>query len=77
MPYSKYFEAKPKINKITNLLATAGNLEGIQQMISKFYGGEKKELRQVNDNEWSIHNPDGKTLQTRVTLEKGRYKFGV
>jgi hypothetical protein len=57
------------------LLASSKTFGGIETLIAEFYAGEKKQLRQVSDTEWTVHRGDGRQLQVRVALVKGRYRF--
>lgn len=57
-------------------LASSNTLEGISQLIAQFYGGERKELREISPGVWQVISA-GEPLSTIVTLRRGRYVFGA
>lgn len=61
------------------LLGSSGSLEGIGDVIAKFYGGERKKLepvRQGEVTEWTVHQTNGAQISSvRVVLQRGRYRF--
>lgn len=57
------------------LFGTSATLDGIQDVIAKFYAGERKVLREQSPGIWSVHKIDGTKLATVVRLHKGRYRF--
>ena len=58
----------------TTLLGSAPTLDGIKNVIAKFYYGEK-ELLPVVPNEWQIISKNGAINGVRVIFKKGRYRF--
>lgn len=61
------------------LLGSSGSLEGIGDVIAKFYGGERKKLEPVGQaavTEWTVHQTSGAQISSvRVVLKQGRYRF--
>ena len=57
------------------LFGSSGTYEGIQDVIAKFYAGERKVLTPDGEGRWSVSMADGRVLRTCVVLRKGRYRF--
>lgn len=61
--------------KIT-LLASAATLDGIRDLIARFYGGEEKRLWAVGGPEYIVLQPSGAQIEgVRVILKGRRYRF--
>ena len=58
----------------TTLLCSASTLDGIKNVIAKFYYGEK-ELLSLATNEWQITGKNGALNGVRVILKNKRYRF--
>ena len=58
----------------TTLLGSAPTLDGIKNVIAKFYYSEK-ELSPLSANEWQIIGKNGVLKGVRVILKKNRYIF--
>ena len=59
--------------KYARKYGSSGTFEGIQKVITAFYCGEQKELRQDGDNVWRLFGVGGKQLTAFVVKEKGRF----
>ncbi len=57
------------------LLSTAWSLEDIQDAITRFYCGCEKRLEKSAPDEWSVHNPNGERLNTRVVKRGDKFRF--
>ena len=58
----------------TTLIGSAPTLDGIKDVIAKFYYGEK-ELLSLVPNEWQIIGKNGAINGVRVILKGKRYRF--
>lgn len=58
------------------LLASSPTLEGIQDCIAKFYGGERKKLQEYAPGRWLVCRVSGQHIPNMlVVLRNGRYRF--
>lgn len=57
------------------LLASAALLPDIQDLIARFYGGERKHMILMAPNEWRLERKEGLIPGVRVVLKRGRYRF--
>ena len=58
----------------TTLLGSAPTLDGIKDIIEKFYYSPK-DLLYLSANEWQIIGKNGAINGARVIFKKGRYRF--
>lgn len=57
------------------LFGTSGSLEGIKQVISAFYVGEKITLEPIGKNEWSVANSSRVIDKVHVVKKGKRFRF--
>lgn len=63
--------------KNPNKLATAPNLDILGAIIARFYGGEEKQLKKIDEKSWAVTSIEtGKILDgVRVVKIRGGYMF--
>lgn len=64
-----------KIAKAKYQLGSSPAFEGIQDVIAKFYAGERKELVKQEDGTWSVLGSKGVLSGVRVRFHSGRWRF--
>ena len=58
------------------LVGAAPTLEGLQEGIARWYGGDKKTLSHCGVNDvWLLQGAKGTLEGVRVVKRKGRYRF--
>lgn len=61
--------------KKPRLYASAGDMAGIVQLITRFFYGTGISLAKDGEDRWTIHNSSGLISDCWVVLSKGRYRF--
>jgi len=57
------------------LFGSSGSLEGIKQVITKFYMGATVTLTPISENEWSVSTGRGLQSKVRVIKKSRRFRF--
>jgi len=57
------------------LLASAPSLDGIKEMIGKYWYSKEIVLQKTSDDTWSVANGKGLQKGYKVVLKGGRYRF--
>lgn len=59
------------------LLASAGDLEGIRQLVVRFYGGDSKTLIPTGNDSWKVIGTysSKECSGVRVVRKRNRYRF--
>lgn len=57
------------------LLTSSPTLDGILEMVRKYYYSPNCQLVEVSPDNYVVHNSNGKIEDVYVKLHKGRYRF--